>query len=96
MFTFMIQLNFLDVPNKLEEMHKKYKGSYRGWFGPKLAYIVQSPEELAVIMNSPKCLEKDDVYKIFSVLLQNGLVTAPGLTRKTFKKPFYVKKSFFS
>lgn len=57
---------------------KENPGSHRIWFGPILTYALQTPEEIAIALNSPKCLKKERSYVFVAKIVRNGLLTAPG------------------
>lgn len=54
---------------------KTYSSPCRGWLGPKLFVFIDNPEDIQVVLNSPNCLEKAEIYRFIRSL--NGLFTSP-------------------
>lgn len=52
-----------------------YHSPAKMWFGPLLVILIDNPEDLQVVLNSPDCLEKASIYKFFNCPL--GLFEAP-------------------
>ncbi|VVC35234.1 Cytochrome P450, conserved site,Cytochrome P450,Cytochrome P450, E-class, group I [Cinara cedri] len=52
-------------------------GLFKCWFGSYLSVFITKPEDLQIILNSSKALNKGYVYKMATKLIGEGLVTAP-------------------
>lgn len=66
-----------DVMSKIEMFMTKYEAPFRIWIGPELYIIVSSPEDLQVVLNNTKTLEKGPAYKFFLNTVGTGLFSAP-------------------
>ncbi|XP_074029600.1 cytochrome P450 4C1 isoform X2 [Leptinotarsa decemlineata] len=55
------------IPSKLLRM----------WLGPRLIYFVVDPEHIEKVLNHPKALDKEPVYKYVANVIGLGLLTAP-------------------
>ncbi|XP_001662865.3 cytochrome P450 4C1 [Aedes aegypti] len=63
---------------------KTYSSPCRGWLGPKLFVFIDNPEDIQVVLNSPNCLEKAEIYRFIRSL--NGLFTSPVSIWKVHRK----------
>lgn len=63
----------LDV---IDEILQKYKSPAKAWFGPMLVLLVDSPDDLKIVLNSQNCLQKAYPYDFLGV--SKGLMAAPG------------------
>lgn len=70
--------NFSDILNSAVSMMTSYKSPVRVWMGTRLFLTVTKPEEFEVVLNSPRSLEKEELYKFAEVLVGTGLFTASG------------------
>ncbi|XP_074042279.1 cytochrome P450 4C1-like isoform X4 [Leptinotarsa decemlineata] len=61
-------------------------GIVRLWLGTKLVYLISEPTHIEKILNHPNALNKDDVYKIITSIIGEGLLTAPVDTWKRHRK----------
>ncbi|XP_017778217.1 PREDICTED: cytochrome P450 4C1-like [Nicrophorus vespilloides] len=43
------------------------------WLAHRLFFLLNKPEQMEVVLNSPKCLEKDDLYRFSKPLIGHGL-----------------------
>ncbi|XP_022176867.1 cytochrome P450 4C1-like [Myzus persicae] len=50
---------------------------YRLWIGPYFAVVIVKPEDVQIVLNSSKALQKDRIYDFFKNILGEGLFTAP-------------------
>lgn len=46
--------------------------------GPKTYLVVYEPEHMKTVLNSPKTMEKNDIYQFVEPWAATGLVLAPG------------------
>lgn len=60
----------------IDELLDKYKSPAKAWFGHMLVLLVDSPEDLKIVLNSPNCLQKAYPYNFLGV--SKGLMAAPG------------------
>ena len=67
-----------DILSNTMKLFDDYDTQFRFWLGHKLFIGCAKPEELEVVLNSPKALEKEDLYKFTVPLLGKGLLSAPG------------------
>lgn len=58
----------------LTSLAKDYATPSRIWYGPYCAIILDKPRDLQIVLNSPKCLQKAEVYQFIG--LQKGLLVA--------------------
>lgn len=58
----------------LTSLAKDYATPSRIWYGPYCAIILDNPKDLQIVLNSPKSLEKAEVYQFIGLL--KGLVVA--------------------
>ena len=56
------------------DLIKKYESPCAIWLGPEPYIVIDKPEDLQIVLNSPNCLAKADVYNFFHCA--NGLFTA--------------------
>ncbi|VVC31200.1 Cytochrome P450, E-class, group I,Cytochrome P450,Cytochrome P450, conserved site, partial [Cinara cedri] len=52
-------------------------GSFKLWAGNKLVVVISKPEDLQIIFNSSKALDKGFLYNMATKFLGEGLITAP-------------------
>lgn len=64
---------FSDLVPGLLTIFKKYEGNIRFWFGPMLAVILRTPEDVQIALT--QCLDKADFY---NVVPESALFAAPG------------------
>lgn len=57
----------------------EYNGFLKIYFGPKLIYLISKPEHCEKVLNNPKSMEKDYLYKFIDNITGHGLMTAEGL-----------------
>ncbi|KAF0747583.1 Uncharacterized protein FWK35_00018805, partial [Aphis craccivora] len=48
------------------------------WFGPYFAVTIAKPEDIQIILNSSKALDKSQFYNFFKNAVGEGLFSAPG------------------
>lgn len=53
---------------------KKMQSPGKFWFGTSLVLLVDEPEDIQTILNSPNCLAKPYVFNFFN--LKKGLLSA--------------------
>ncbi|XP_050538613.1 cytochrome P450 4C1-like [Daktulosphaira vitifoliae] len=75
-------LEFIGTPQQImERIIKLYEfygpEPFKIWLGSTLAVNVIKPEDLQIVLNSSKALEKDDFYKFFVNTVGEGLFSAP-------------------
>lgn len=58
---------------------KKFTSPVKFWIAHKAYLIVYDPEHMKAVLNSPKTMEKDDVYKFIEPWGGTGLPQAPGI-----------------
>lgn len=46
----------------------------RFWLGPKFCVLVTRPEDVQVVLNSPQCLNRDEVYDFTRTYAGDGLI----------------------
>ncbi|XP_065082895.1 uncharacterized protein LOC135705214 [Ochlerotatus camptorhynchus] len=68
----------------INDITKTYPSPCRAWLGPKLFVFIDNPEDMQVILNSPNCLEKADVYRFFRC--EKGLFSSPAGLWKVHRK----------
>ncbi|EAT35039.1 AAEL012766-PA [Aedes aegypti] len=68
----------------LNDITKTYPSPCRAWLGPKLFVFIDNPEDMQVILNSPNCLEKADLYRFFRC--EKGLFSSPASIWKVHRK----------
>ncbi|XP_059621809.1 uncharacterized protein LOC132265248 [Phlebotomus argentipes] len=49
----------------------------RYWMGTKMYVFIKKPEDLQVILTTPECLNRDDLYEYTKTLAGNGLLVLP-------------------
>lgn len=60
----------------IDDLLNKYKSPAKAWLGPMLILLMDSPEDLKIVLNSPNCLQKAYPYNFLGV--SKGLMAAPG------------------
>ncbi|CAH1118517.1 unnamed protein product [Phaedon cochleariae] len=65
-----------DIIKKLLKIQEDIPGLSKVWLGPKLVYLVSNPDHIETILNSPKALNKDDMYRFVSDFIGYGLLTS--------------------
>nr|AZR39479.1 cytochrome P450 [Agasicles hygrophila] len=75
-----------DIMGILLKFQKAYPDLCKIWFGPKLYIAVSNPEHIEKVLNSPKALDKDYLYKFLSFAIGEGLITARGQKWKKHRK----------
>ncbi|XP_072159666.1 cytochrome P450 4C1-like [Bemisia tabaci] len=70
-------VNFPDLLRIVTEQCEEYGSPYKFWLGSRLLVVITKPEDIQIILNSSKTLDKGDVYKIFEPVVGAGLVIAP-------------------
>ncbi|KAG5900103.1 hypothetical protein JTB14_016072 [Gonioctena quinquepunctata] len=72
-------LSFIGNPytifSNITKMFNNHPGIFRVWFGPRLFYCVSEPKYFEILL--PACLRKEPLYKHASVIVGQGLFTAP-------------------
>ncbi|KXJ83621.1 hypothetical protein RP20_CCG003848 [Aedes albopictus] len=68
----------------LNDITKTYPSPCRAWLGPKLFVFIDNPEDMQVVLNSPNCLEKADLYRFFRC--EKGLFSSPASVWKVHRK----------
>ncbi|XP_017300262.2 cytochrome P450 4C1-like [Diaphorina citri] len=66
-----------DVMGKIEMFMEKYEAPFKFWVGHELYIIVSKPEDLQIVLNNTKTLEKGPAYKFFLNTVGTGLFSAP-------------------
>ncbi|XP_046828153.1 cytochrome P450 4C1-like [Vespa crabro] len=56
---------------------KNYQLLWRVWIGAKLLVIVENPEYVRTVLNSPNITDKSEEYEKLKPVVSNGLLTAP-------------------
>ena len=75
-----------DTFTKFINIVTRYASPVRIWVGPKLYLYIDRPEQIQVILNSPQCLDKENVYKFLSILTEEGLLTLEPVKWKYHRK----------
>ncbi|KAF0760023.1 cytochrome P450 4C1-like [Aphis craccivora] len=75
-------LEFIGTPQQvMERIIKLFEiyGSepFKMWLGTSLGVTISKPEDVQIILNSSKALEKDQFYKFFKNTVGEGLFSAP-------------------
>ncbi|XP_046665741.1 cytochrome P450 4C1-like [Homalodisca vitripennis] len=74
-------LEFLGGPEevmaKILALCSRYESPFRIWMGPILLIMVSDPDNLQIVLNSSKTLEKGSLYRFFRDAAGTGLFTAP-------------------
>ncbi|XP_046828259.1 cytochrome P450 4C1-like [Vespa crabro] len=74
---------------------KNYQLLWRVWIGAKLLVIVENPEYIKTVVNSPNITDKSEEYEKLKPVVSNGLLTAPASVwdshRKVLNKMFLMK-----
>lgn len=77
--SFLIITNFLaTLTQYIYEQVKFYSEPTRFWLRSYLFVAISKPQDLEIVLNSPKCLKKSVVYDKMVEVLGLGLLTAPG------------------
>ncbi|XP_015366845.1 PREDICTED: cytochrome P450 4C1-like [Diuraphis noxia] len=50
---------------------------FRAWLGPYFAVVIAKPEDLQIVFNNSKTLQKDHMYDFLKNIVGEGLFTAP-------------------
>lgn len=50
----------------------------RVWLGNRLFVAITEPQDLEIILNNSRSMEKENLYKYAEVVVGKGLFTAPG------------------
>ncbi|KFB52028.1 AGAP002196-PA-like protein [Anopheles sinensis] len=66
------------------DISKTYSSPCRIWLGPQLFVYIDNATDLQIVLNSPNCLEKADVYRFFQCEL--GLFSASASVWKVHRK----------
>lgn len=66
-----------EVLDSVDELLDTYNSPAKAWLGPMLVLLVDSPEDLKIVLNSPNCLQKAYPYDFLGV--SKGLMAAPGM-----------------
>lgn len=56
-----------EIASTLLQFADRYTSPVRFWFGPLLLVMVDRPEDLKIVLNSDRCLDKVDPYQFFHV-----------------------------
>ncbi|XP_017778218.1 PREDICTED: cytochrome P450 4C1-like [Nicrophorus vespilloides] len=56
------------------------------WLAHRLFFYLKTPKQMEVVLNSPKCLEKDDLYRFSKPLIGHGLFNLNVETWKNHRK----------
>ncbi|KAG5894243.1 hypothetical protein JTB14_007870 [Gonioctena quinquepunctata] len=75
-----------ELMKTLLEIQRKSPGLTKIWLGPKLVYVVSEPEHIQIILNHPKAIEKDSMYRFLETILGCGLLTAPAKVWRCHRK----------
>ncbi|XP_060860449.1 cytochrome P450 4C1-like [Metopolophium dirhodum] len=66
------------IMSRILDYEKDYNlEPFRAWLGPYFVVIIIKPEDLQIVLNSSKALQKGCLYKFFQSILGEGLFTAP-------------------
>lgn len=76
--------NFKQIFDVLATITEGYKSPAAFWLGPELIVYAETPESLQIVLNSPKCLDKSNLYRTFA--LKKGLVCSGGETWRQHRK----------
>ncbi|XP_058817443.1 uncharacterized protein LOC131680751 [Topomyia yanbarensis] len=68
----------------LNDITKTYPSPCRAWLGHLFLVFIDNPEDMQVVLNSPNCLEKADVYRFFRC--EKGLFSSPASVWKVHRK----------
>lgn len=68
----------------LTGLAKDYDTPAKIWFGPYCAIILDNPNDLQIVLNSQKSIDKSEVYKFID--LKKGLLVAGGNIWKSHRK----------
>ncbi|KAG8041890.1 hypothetical protein G9C98_007194 [Cotesia typhae] len=76
-----------NVFRKIILLLEKFKVSpVRAWLGHKLCIILFDPEQMKIVLNSPKTIERDELLRFFLPWLGTGLIAAPAQKWKVHRK----------
>ncbi|XP_035742756.1 cytochrome P450 4C1-like [Vespa mandarinia] len=74
---------------------KYYQLLWRVWIGTKLLLVIENPEYVKNVLNSPNITDKSEEYEKLNPIVGNGLLTAPASVwdshRKVLNKMFLMK-----
>ncbi|XP_035742764.1 cytochrome P450 4C1-like [Vespa mandarinia] len=74
---------------------KNYQLLWRVWIGTKLFLVIENPEYIKTVLNSPNIIDKSEEYEKLKPIVGNGLFTAPASVwdshRKVLNKMFLMK-----
>lgn len=74
-FTFIVVSDILNLVNELCAKRSLFKV----WFGPKLIICLTDNNDIRTILNSKKCLAKDEFYyNVVKQATRDGLLTSAG------------------
>ncbi|XP_046679348.1 cytochrome P450 4C1-like [Homalodisca vitripennis] len=64
----------------------QFKGLFSIWVGPVPVFVASDPSDVQIILNSSNTLEKDVVYHFLRPFIGNGLLTAPVVIWKKYRR----------
>nr|XP_018900256.1 PREDICTED: cytochrome P450 4C1-like [Bemisia tabaci] len=86
---------YYDLLRIITGLCQEYGSPFKIWLGSRLVVFITKPEDIQIILNSSKTLEKDNVYMFVEAMVGAGLLTAPlekwKKTRKILTPPFSPK-----
>lgn len=65
-----------EVFQVIDDILNEYKSPAKAWLGPTLVILVDNPEDLKIVLNSPHCMQKPYIYDFLGV--SKGLMAASG------------------
>ncbi|XP_035742763.1 cytochrome P450 4C1-like [Vespa mandarinia] len=81
--------------NQILNLGKNYQLLWRVWIGTKLFLVIENPEYIKTVLNSPNIIDKSEEYEKLKPFVGNGLFTAPASVwdshRKVLNKMFLMK-----
>ncbi|XP_060533904.1 cytochrome P450 4C1-like [Cylas formicarius] len=66
------------IYSRLTKLQARFPKVTKLWFGSRLLYCLQEPSYIEKMLNNPKMVEKDYLYKHLVDCIGHGLMTAPG------------------
>nr|XP_018900251.1 PREDICTED: cytochrome P450 4C1-like isoform X2 [Bemisia tabaci] len=73
----LLNRTYYDLLWTVTGLCEEYGSPFKFWLGSKLLVFITKPEDIQIILNSSKTLDKDEVYKFSEAAVGTGLVTAP-------------------
>ncbi|KAG8260924.1 hypothetical protein J6590_086173 [Homalodisca vitripennis] len=76
----------MSITKNIIKFTTQFKGLFSIWVGPVPVFVASDPSDVQIILNSSNTLEKDVVYHFLRPFIGNGLLTAPVVIWKKYRR----------